>query len=86
MLFIDTHWKCVLIFTFNRIMELVLDCSYTYPEIMSRDIVEHNLPQTQNHLVYFTNVIVVDTISLLSQTSSIIIEAVLMIIEFMISE
>ena len=31
MLFIDTHWKCVLIFTFNRIMEFVLDCSYTYP-------------------------------------------------------
>ena len=31
MFFIDTHWKCVLIFAFNRIMELVLDCSYTYP-------------------------------------------------------
>ena len=31
MLFIDIHWKCVLMISFNRIMELGLDCSYTSP-------------------------------------------------------
>ena len=48
MLFMDTRWKCVLIFTLNRIMELVLDyfeyLSFTIPyevlKSMSRDIIE----------------------------------------------